>query len=372
MNHFYKNKTVLITGHTGFKGSWLSLWLKNLGANVVGFALEPPTQPSLFTLANVAEGMTSIIGDIRDYDSIFSVIKTYRPEIVIHMAAQPLVLYSYDQPIETYATNVMGTVNLFEAIRQVNCTKTIVNVTTDKCYENKEWNWGYREEDRLGGFDPYSNSKACSELVTSAYQNSFFKKMGIALASARAGNVIGGGDWALNRLIPDIIRGCIENQPVPIRYPHALRPWQHVLEPLSGYLLLAQRLHEQPDLYMQAWNFGPSDDDVKPVEWISEYIVNHWHDKRASWYLDVDSVKQHEATYLKLDCSKAKSLLGWKPKWNLEIGLSQTIKWYEAYQNKKDMREVTLQQIADYEILNQTSANKKQNVSLLQTELVIS
>jgi CDP-glucose 4,6-dehydratase len=344
MNDFFRNKTILITGHTGFKGSWLSLWLKHLGANVIGYALAPPTEPNLFTLADIADGITSVIGDIRDYTHLLDTISTHRPEIVFHMAAQSLVLYSYDQPIETYATNVLGTVNVFEAIRQVGCTKTIVNITTDKCYENQEWHWGYREQDTLGGHDPYSNSKACAELVTNAYRNSYFKKMNVGLASARAGNVIGGGDWALNRLIPDIIRGCMQGKPICIRHPHALRPWQHVLEPLSGYLLLAQHLHENPLHYADAWNFGPNENDVKPVEWITDFIVNRWGD-RASWYSEKEAEQRHEATYLKLDCSKAKAELNWKTRWNLEAGLCKTIEWYQAFQERKNMRDVTLGQI---------------------------
>lgn len=347
MKDFYRDKKVLITGHTGFKGSWLSMWLKHWGAEVIGFSLEPPTQPNLFTIANVADGMTSIIGDIRDYNQIYNAVKTHQPEIVIHMAAQPLVLYSYHQPIETYATNVLGTVHLLEAIRQVGCTKTVLNVTTDKCYENKETLTAYNEQHNLGGHDPYSNSKACSELVTSAYRNSYFNKMKIGLASARAGNVIGGGDWAENRLIPDIIRGCMENRSVCIRHPHALRPWQHVLEPLSGYLLLTKHLHEHPEQFADAWNFGPDEDDIKPVNWISDYITEQWGDN-ASWYLEDNKEKLHEATLLKLDCNKAKSILNWNPRWNLEAGLNKTIEWYKGFQAKKDIRDLSLEQIATF------------------------
>ncbi len=347
MKSFFHNKKILVTGHTGFKGSWLSLWLQHVGAKVVGLSLEPPTQPNLFTLANVANGMTSIIGDIRDYEKVLSTVKTHQPEIVFHMAAQPLVLHSYQEPIETYATNVLGTTHVLEAIRQVGSTKAIVNITTDKCYENKEWNWGYRENDTLGGHDPYSNSKACAELVTSAYRNSYFKKLNIGLASARAGNVIGGGDWAKNRLIPDIVQACMDNKPVCIRNPHALRPWQHVLEPLSGYLQLAQLLYTDTEKYAEGWNFGPTDDDIKPVQWIAGFVVKHWGDK-ASWYLDQDPNKLHEATYLKLDCSKAHAQLDWQPQWNLEMGLVKTIEWYKAYQDKKDMHAVTVKQIEQF------------------------
>lgn len=346
---FWKNKTILITGHTGFKGSWLSLWLTQLGANVIGFALPPPTEPNLFTLANVSSGMTSIIGDIRDFSSLLTLLKNHQPEIIIHMAAQPLVLQSYDEPIETYETNVMGTVHLLEAARQTQSVKAIVNVTTDKCYENKEWHWGYRENDRLGGYDPYSNSKACSELVTSAYRDSYFRKMNIGLASARAGNVIGGGDWAKDRLIPSIIDSLFNQQPLSIRHPQALRPWQHVLEPLRGYLLLAQKLYEAPDAFAEAWNFGPTEEDIQPVKWIVEYAEKKWAkpSSSASWVLD-NVLHPHEACYLKLDFSKAKSRLGWKPQWNLGKGLDQTIEWYQAYYSKNNMFNITMGQIIDY------------------------
>lgn len=347
MMHFFKNKKILVTGHTGFKGSWLCLWLQEMGATVIGFALQPPTKPNMFDLAHVADGMVSIIGDIRDYDALYTALKHHQPEIVIHMAAQPLVLRSYSHPIDTYATNVMGTVNLFEAIRQAACVKTIVNVTTDKCYENKEWHWGYRESERLGGYDPYSNSKACAELVTTAYRQSYFTDMNIGLASARAGNVIGGGDWADNRLIPDIIQACIDNTPVAIRHPDAIRPWQHVLEPLSGYLLLAQHLHEQRDKFTGAWNFGPEEQDVKPVSWITDFIVTQWGND-ASWFIDHSHDKPHEATHLKLDISKAKTTLGWKPRWNLSNALEHTIEWYQAFAAKKDLQAISREQILRY------------------------
>lgn len=343
---FWQGKKVLITGHTGFKGGWLSLWLQSLHAEVVGFSLTPPTTPNLFTAANISQGMTSIIGDIRDYSALSRVLSEYKPEIVIHMAAQPLVRYSYAEPVETYATNVMGTVHLLEAIRQVGSVKVVVNVTTDKCYENKEWQWGYREIDRLGGHDPYSNSKACSELVTAAYRNSYFHDLHISLASARAGNVIGGGDWAQDRLIPDIIRACLNKQSVSIRNPNAVRPWQHVLEPLSGYLLLAQRLHESPTEYNESWNFGPNDDDVKPVNWIATEVVNYL-DNAKNWALDKSS-HPHETGYLRLECAKAKSKLGWQPRWNLEKGLKETVNWYQAYHLQKNMRDITLDQIKHF------------------------
>jgi len=343
---FWQRKKVLITGHTGFKGSWLSLVLQLAGAEVIGFALPPPKSPNLFTLANVSDNMTSIMGDIRDFDQVLTLFKQYQPEIVIHMAAQPLVRYSYKAPIETYATNVMGTVHILEAARQTGSVKTIVNVTTDKCYENNEWHWGYRENDRLGGYDPYSNSKACSELVTSAYRTSYFNSASIGLASARAGNVIGGGDWAEDRLIPDIIRACGEKMSVSIRNPHALRPWQHVMAPLSGYLLLAEKLYQEPSIYADGWNFGPDENDVQPVSWIVDFIVKRWN-QPASWILE-EGNHLHEATYLKLDCSKSKSLLGWQPQWDLEKGLQETVDWYQDFLIGKDMREKTITQIKQF------------------------
>ncbi len=275
---FWKGKRVLVTGHTGFKGSWLSLWLQSMDAQVVGYALAPPTNPSLFEVAEVAKGMTSIIGDIRDLEHLRRVFAEHKPEIVIHMAAQPLVRYSYIEPVETYSTNVMGTVNLLEAVRSTGSVKAVVNVTSDKCYENREWVWGYRENEAMGGYDPYSNSKGCAELVTSAYRNSYFHPEkygthGVAIASGRAGNVIGGGDWAGDRLIPDIVRAIMQGKPVNIRSPHAIRPWQHVLEPLSGYLVLAQKLYEEGAAYAEGWNFGPNDEDAKPVQWIVEKLT---------------------------------------------------------------------------------------------------
>jgi CDP-glucose 4,6-dehydratase len=343
---FWNEKKILITGHTGFKGSWLSLWLQHLGANIIGFALPPPTTPNMFTVAHTAENMLSIMGDIRHFAEIRKVLDQYRPEIIFHMAAQPLVRYSYENPLETYTTNVIGTANLLEAVRHSDSVKAIVNVTTDKCYENKEWHWSYRENERLGGHDPYSNSKACAELVTSAYRNSYLKQRNIGLATARAGNVIGGGDWAQDRLIPDFIRGNINNKPVMIRYPHALRPWQHVLEPLSAYLQLAEKLYENPDQFSEAWNFGPNEADVKSVNWIADYITNLWGNG-AGWILE-EIPQPHEASFLKLDCSKAKAKLGWQPRWNLEKGLKETVSWYQAFESKENMRDVTLMQIKNF------------------------
>ena len=348
---FWEGKKVLLTGHTGFKGSWLSLWLQSLGANVIGYALPPPTNPSLFETAQVANDMTSIIADIRDLDKLQAVFAEHQPEIVIHMAAQPLVRYSYINPVETYSTNVMGTVNLLEAARHTPSVRAIVNVTTDKCYENREWAWGYRENEPMGGFDPYSNSKGCSELVTAAYRNSYFhpelyQEHGVALASARAGNVIGGGDWAEDRLIPDIMRAITKGEPVNIRNPHAIRPWQHVLEPLSGYLVLAQTLVEEGSAFAEGWNFGPNDEDAKPVQWIVKHLTESWGND-ASWLVD-EGDHPHEAHYLKLDCSKAKTRLDWHPRWHLDEALEHIISWQKQYQQGADMKAVSLDQIKDY------------------------
>jgi CDP-glucose 4,6-dehydratase len=343
---FWRGKRVFLTGHTGFKGSWLSLWLQNLDADLTGFALQPPTRPSLFEEARVADGMRSLIGDIRDLSALQQAIQASKPEIVIHMAAQPLVRYAYQNPVETYATNVMGTVHVLEAVCNTPGVKAVVNVTTDKCYENKEWLWGYREDEPMGGHDPYSNSKGCSELVTSAYRRSFFQDKGIALASARAGNVIGGGDWAADRLIPDILRAFEKSQPVIIRNPYATRPWQHVLEPLSGYLTLAERLCTGGQACAEGWNFGPHDDDARPVQWIVEHMVSSWGNG-ASWQLD-GGEHPHEANYLKLDISKAKARLGWQPRWALSVALEKITAWHHAYMAATDMHKFTMQQIANY------------------------
>ena len=347
LNDFYRGKNVLITGHTGFKGSWLSLWLQSAGANVVGYALPPPTVPSLFVTAKVAEGMTSITGDVRDFSALLSTFKKYQPEIVIHMAAQSLVRYSYASPIETYSTNVMGTVHLLEAARQTGIVRAIVNVTSDKCYENREWVWGYRENEPMGGYDPYSSSKGCAELVTSAYRRSFFEPSGIALASVRAGNVIGGGDWADDRLIPDIMRAIVAGKSVLIRNKKAVRPWQHVLEPLSGYLMLARKLCEEGIRFTEAWNFGPNDGDAKSVLWVVEQLTQMWGEG-AGWTLDAGSDHPHEAHYLALDCSKAKARLNWHPKWSLECTLRQIVDWHKSFRDQNNMRDITLRQIASY------------------------
>ncbi|RKZ38888.1 MAG: CDP-glucose 4,6-dehydratase [Gammaproteobacteria bacterium] len=346
--NFWQGKKVFITGHTGFKGSWLSLWLQSVGANVIGYAQKPPTTPSLFEVAKVAEGMTSIIGDVRDLEHLQTIIAQHKPEIIFHLAAQPLVRYSYANPVETYATNVMGTVHLLEAVRQVDRVKVVVNITSDKCYENQEWLWGYRENEPMGGYDPYSNSKGCAELVTSAYRQSFFSsKDGVALASVRAGNVIGGGDWAEDRLIPDIMQAIMTKKPVIIRNPKAIRPWQHVLEPLHGYLMLAEKLWENSAAYAQAWNFGPNEEDAKPVQWIVERLTQMWSNN-ASWKLD-NKQHPHEAHYLKLDCAKAKTNLGWYPKWTLKTALENIIYWYQAYEKQQDMQQITIKQIEGYQ-----------------------
>jgi CDP-glucose 4,6-dehydratase len=347
---FWQGKRVFLTGHTGFKGSWLSLWLQSLGAELTGFALAPPTSPSLFEEARVADGMTSILGDVRDLLALQAALDKARPDIVIHMAAQPLVRYSYQNPVETYAVNVMGTVHLMEAIRHTPSVRAVVNVTTDKCYENKEWAWGYRENEPMGGFDPYSNSKGCSELVTSSFRNSFFAASGVALASARAGNVIGGGDWAADRLVPDILRALELQQPVSIRNPHAIRPWQHVLEPLSGYLQLAEQLFSaNGQNFADAYNFGPREEDAKPVQWIVENMCKSWGSS-AHWEQQPGD-HPHEAHYLKLDISKAKAQLGWQPKWSLAIALAKIVEWHLAYLAKDgvhNMRTITFDQIRQY------------------------
>lgn len=344
---FWKGKKVFLTGHTGFKGSWLSLWLQLMGADVKGYSLVPPTTPALFNEAQVAKGMQSQIGDIRDSDAIRESMVAFDPDILIHMAAQPLVRLSYREPINTYSTNVMGTLHVLEAARQCPSLRAIVNVTTDKCYENREWEWGYREDEPMGGHDPYSNSKGCVELITSAYRNSFFNSpQGAALASARAGNVIGGGDWAEDRLIPDILRAFEKNQPVVIRNPQATRPWQHVLEPLSGYLVLAQNLWSQGHEFAQGWNFGPKDEDARPVEWILNHMVEMWG-AGARWQLDNDP-QPHEARYLKLDISKARSRLHWSPSWNLETTLSRIVKWHHAWLGHENIQAKCLDEINAY------------------------
>lgn len=353
---FWRGKCVCLTGHTGFKGSWLALWLQSMGAHVVGYALAPPTNPSLFEVAEVGKGMTSVIGDIRDLAKLQAVFAEHSPEIVIHMAAQPLVRYSYQNPVETYATNVMGTVHLLEAVRNSPGVKAVVNITTDKCYENREWVWGYRENEPMGGYDPYSNSKGCAELVSAAYRSSFFNanshaQHGVALATVRAGNVIGGGDWAQDRLIPDILTAFEQGKRVDIRNPHAIRPWQHVLEPLRGYLTLAERLFEHGASYAEGWNFGPNDEDAKPVSWIVEQMAAMWGNN-AQWQFDT-SEHPHEANYLKLDISKARSRLDWHPALRLNDALKLIIDWSKQCQAGADMHQLTLSQIHAYQTLTE-------------------
>ena len=344
---FWKDKRVLVTGHTGFKGSWISLWLQSLEAHVVGYALAPPTQPSLFIEAAVAKNMTSVIADVRDPVQLQQVFTEHNPEIVFHMAAQPLVRYSYQNPVETYSTNVMGTVNVLEAVRHTPSVKVVVNVTTDKCYENQERSESYKETEAMGGYDPYSSSKGCSELVTAAYRRSFMGPQGIQVATARAGNVIGGGDWAKDRLIPDILNAFESGTIAHIRNPHATRPWQHVLEPLRGYLMLAQRLYQHGAHYAQAWNFGPTEEDCKPVGWIVEEMARMWG-KEAKWKIDPGE-HPHEANFLKLNISKAHNQLDWKPTMRLADALERIIEWSKKRTGGVDIRELTLTHIHNYQ-----------------------
>jgi CDP-glucose 4,6-dehydratase len=350
--YFWRGKRVFLTGHTGFKGSWMSLWLQSLGAEVTGYALQPPTDPSLFTIAEVGEGMKSILADIRDLPALQQAMQAARSDIVIHMAAQPLVRQSYQNPVETYGTNVMGTVHLLEAVRHSPSVKAVLNITSDKCYENREWVWAYRENEPMGGYDPYSNSKGCSELVSAAYRSSFFNassyaQHGVAIATVRAGNVIGGGDWAKDRLIPDILAAFEANKPVRIRHPYAIRPWQHVLEPLRGYLALAERLYQHGPDYADAWNFGPNEEDAKPVAWIVETMADLWG-QGAAWQIDAGE-QPHEAAYLKLDISKARSHLNWHPALGLEQALELIVDWAQARKTGADMRRHTLAQIHSYQ-----------------------
>ena len=349
---FWKNKRVLITGHTGFKGSWLSVWLQMLEAKTLGFSKNIPTNPSMFEIANVEKEMKSIFGDICDYKHLEKVISEFQPEIIFHMAAQSLVKNSYQDPIETFSTNVMGTVNLLEIIRNQKHQISVVNVTSDKCYKNLESDYYYKEDDPMGGNDPYSCSKGCAELVTNSFRNSFFNLSAdnndrIFLASVRAGNVIGGGDWSDNRLIPDVIRGLKNKTPVKIRNPNAIRPWQFILEPLNGYLLLAQGLAEERQNFSEGWNFGPSKEDHKPVSWILEKL-------QTNWKFDLELVEEpfHESSILKLDCQKALTKLGWKRKVNLQTALEWTISWYEKYFKNGDLRTFSEEQIQKFQLLS--------------------
>ena len=345
---FWRGRKVFLTGHTGFKGSWLSLWLGSLGADLTGYSLDPPTRPNLFEQAAVGNTLRSIYGDIRDFAAIKNAIEECRPEVIIHMAAQTVVRRGYEDPIENYSSNVMGTVHVLEAVRQLKRPCAVVNVTSDKCYENREWIWGYRENEPMGGRDPYSNSKGCAELVTSAYRESFFSKEmfsehRIALGSARAGNAIGGGDWTSDQLIPDLIRAFLAGRPCQIRNPLAIRPWQFVLEPLRGYLMLAEKLMEDGPQYASGWNFGPVDTDAKPVEWIADELVRLWG-SGAAWSQDQAS-HPHEAQALKLDASKAKSRLAWHPVLPLKDALGWIAKWYRECESGSDLQRFTQTQI---------------------------
>ncbi len=344
---FWRDKQVLITGHTGFKGGWLSIWLQLLGAKVTGYALSPPTRPSLFEVAGIDKGIHSILADIRDGKALQREFERTLPEIVFHLAAQPLVRYSYIEPVETYATNIMGTVNVLEAVRKTGSVRAMVNITSDKCYENREQQQGYQEGDPMGGHDPYSSSKGCSELITAAWRKSFFNPLTdgqhrVALASARAGNVIGGGDWANDRLIPDMFRSFEAGEWARIRHPDAIRPWQHVLEPLSGYLLLAEKLYSSTD-YAQGWNFGPDEGDARPVSWIADRLTRMWG-KGVGWKQD-EQTHPHEASILRLDSTKARTRLGWKPGWKIDEALGATVEWYQAFSAGARMRQKCEEQI---------------------------
>ncbi len=353
----WRGRRVFLTGHTGFKGGWLALWLAQLGATVRGYALDPSTDPSLFTVARVGSVVDDIRGDIRDAAALDRSMQEFAPEVVFHLAAQPLVRYSYEDPIGTLETNVIGTARVLDAVRRTSSVRAVVSVTTDKCYENKEWIWPYRETDPLGGYDPYSSSKACAEIVSAAFRQSYFpvhdlgKANGhrVAIATARAGNVIGGGDWSTDRLIPDLIRGFLSGQPVAIRSPHAIRPWQHVIEPLHGYVLLAEKLLTHNPRFATAYNFGPSDTDARPVSWIAEQITAFWGNG-ASWHIN-DAPSPHEAGYLKLDSSRAHADLDWTPQLRLQQALELLVSWYRAWQSGSDMHAFTLSQIEQYRSL---------------------
>jgi CDP-glucose 4,6-dehydratase len=353
---FWRGKRVLVTGHTGFKGAWLSLWLKLLGAEVIGYSLAPPSQPNLFEALGIAEEIIHFYSDVRDIEKLQKVFREYKPDLVFHLAAQSLVRLSYREPHLTYETNIMGTVNVLEAVRQTPGVKSVVIATSDKCYENREWLWGYREQDNLGGNDPYSSSKAAAEIVTGAYLRSYFppetynREHQVGLASVRAGNVIGGGDWGTDRLIPDCIKAFHRKEKIIIRYPDAVRPWQYVLEPLRGYLMMAAALYQEGPQYSGAWNFGPDDNDCRPVKWVVQYMCQMWSHE-TGWSLD-PAANPQEAHFLKLDCSKARMCLGWQPKLKLAEALKWTVDWYlNYYKNVSLIRSLTEKQIMSYQEL---------------------
>jgi CDP-glucose 4,6-dehydratase len=364
LSGFWRGRRVFLTGHTGFKGGWLALWLAHLGADVRGYALDPWTDPNLFSVVRIGDVIEDIRGDIRDATRLDGSMREFRPEVVFHLAAQPLVRRSYEDPIGTYETNVIGTARVLDAVRRTPSVRAVVSVTTDKCYENKEWVWPYRETDPLGGYDPYSSSKACAEIVSAAFRQSYFPvdklaEHGVAIATARAGNVIGGGDWSIDRLIPDLIRGFLSGEPVRIRRPHAIRPWQHVLEPVYGYIRLAEELlagAPEAARFATAYNFGPGEEDARPVSWIAERMTNFWGDG-ASWVLDEDH-GPHEAGYLRLDASRARRDLAWTPRLRLETALEWLVHWYRTWQSTPDsVLELTLSQIRRYHALTQTDSN---------------
>ena len=350
---FWRRKKVFLTGHTGFKGSWMSLWLHSLDAEVIGYSLAPPTQPNLYDLADVEKGMESIRGDVLDLEHLRRAVRDHRPEIVFHLAAQSLVRRSYEDPVGTYATNVLGTVHILDAVRAVPSVRSIVIVTSDKCYENCGDQRAYRESDRLDGADPYSSSKAAAEMVTSAFRKSFFapakNETAIGVASARAGNVIGGGDWGADRLIPDVMRAILDGRNLLIRHPQAVRPWQHVLEPVSGYLTLAEKLWHQPERFSESWNFGPNESDTLSVSTLLDCLGQLWG-PGLSWQFD-DGAHPHEAHHLSLDCTKSRVELGWEPRWNLNAALEATVQWYKAYQSHQDVRLLAQEQIRSYQAI---------------------